>query len=189
MSQHLEQESRYSTAIRLLASLDYDLTDIYRQHEVKRVEHETGQPTDLDLKYQLQVPKSWISHFEEVPILGVGTIRIDAQFRLSPGQRKVLKDMAGLTPTRTITVTDLDLYPNTTAVRTLTIRSNVHIPEHQRKHVLVKWTITSFGDFMQRAYDAEVEIEAVKVAEAKEKSPSKKTIKTLTVEEIAKDYL
>ena len=189
MSQHIDNEQKYSTAVRLLALLGYDLADIHRQHTTKLAEHESGQPTDLDLKYKLNVPESWVSHFEEVPLLSCFTIRVGAQFKLTSGQRRVLKDMAGLTPTRTITILDLELFPGTRAVRTLTIGSNIHIPEHQRRHVLTKWTISSFGDFMERAYLADVETNDVKVVEEERKTSVKVPRKVKTLEEMYKDYV
>lgn len=189
MSQHIDNEQKYSTAVRLLALLGYDLADIHRQHTTKLAEHESGQPTDLDLKYKLNVPESWVSHFEEVPLLSCFTIRVGAQFKLTSGQRRVLKDMAGLTPTRTITILDLELFPGTRAVRTLTIGSNIHIPEHQRRHVLTKWTISAFGDFMERAYLADVETNDVKVIEKETKTSVKVARKVKTLEEMYKDYV
>ena len=189
MSQHIDNETKYSTAVRLLALLGYDLADIHRQHTAKLAEYESGQPTDLDLKYKLNVPESWVSHFEEVPLLSCFTIRVGAQFKLTSGQRRVLKDMAGLTPTRTITILDLELFPGTRAVRTLTIGSNIHIPEHQRRHVLTKWTISSFGDFMERAYLADVETNDVKVIEKETKTSVKVARKIKTLEEMYKDYV
>lgn len=192
MSTHIDNEQKYSTAVRLLALLGYDLADIHRQHTTKLAEHESGQPTDLDLKYQLQVPKSWASHFEEVPYMSPSTIRVGAQLKLTSGQRKTLqsnRESGGLTPTRTITILDIDCYPGTSAIRTLTLKSNIHVPEHKRRHVLTQWTITSFGDFMQRAYDADVEMNDVKVIEEETKTPVKVARKVKTLEEMYKDYV
>ena len=189
MSTHIDNEQKYSTAVRLLALLGYDLADIHRQHTTKLAEHESGQPTDLDLKYKLNVPESWVSHFEEVPLLSCFTIRVGAQFKLTSGQRRVLRDMAGLTPTRIITILDLELFPGTRAVRSLTIGSNIHTPEHLRRHVLTKWTITSFGDFMERAYLADVAVGDVTVTDEKTKTSTKEVRKVKTLEEMYKDYV
>lgn len=192
MNNFTSHEVQYNAAVALLRKLDYDLADVYKQHAEKLAGYEASLPTDLDVKYQLSTPKSWAGHYELVagdcPEFSTSTIRVGGQFTLSAGQRKVLKDLAGLTPTRTITITDLELFPNSQAVRRLAIRSNQHIPDN-RKHVLISWTITSFGDFMQRAHDAEVTIAATKVADEKANKPGKVTKPTKTIEQIAADYI
>jgi len=190
MNKYEEQETKYSAAVRLLVELDYDLSGLYAQHQKRLDDRERGTPTALDLKYALNVPTSWAAHFDGgVPYFGVSTLRVGGQLLLTSGQRKVLNDMAGLTPTRTITILDIDFYPGTTAVRTLTIGSNLHVPDHKRKHVLSKWTLTNFGEFMQLAHDAQVTINSVKVTEEKIPKGTKPTKITKTLEEMYKDYV
>lgn len=211
MSNFLADELVYKQAVGLLTGLKYDLSSLFAQHKSRVDAHEMAKPTELDLKYSLTTPESWLPHFErhrgeieekifiglskitgkpiiatkmvedneDCPLLSPSTIRVGAQFRLTHGQRKVLRDDEGLMPTYTVTITDIELFPGTRAIKRLVIRSNIH---DKQRSMLVQASITSFGDFMQRAHDFEATAKTVSDNEQRgEHSKPIKPTKTLTI--------
>lgn len=167
-------EELYQVATAQLRRLGYDLKDVYAQHKAKLEEYECAQPTELDRKFVVTTPQTWVTHFEDktadqpkgfVPTLGTSTIRAGGQFLLTKGQRAKLRGY-GLTPTRVVEVMSLDFFPETRCVRTLVLRSCLHVEEHKRRHVLAQVTINDFGAFMQAALDLEHEAEEVREEQA-----------------------
>lgn len=188
------REETYRVATTILLKLGYDLTAIYAQHVRKLEEYDAQQPTELDRKFEVTTPKTWVTHFESkeaqemkgfVPVLGTSTIRAGGQFLLTSGQRAKLRGY-GLTPTRVVECLSLDFYPNTRCVRSLVLKSCLHVEEHKRKHILAQVTINDFGAFMQAAIDLEREAEEVK--EEKAESEGKQTSKQITAA-IAAQYI
>lgn len=81
------------------------------------------------------------------PVLSTRNIVAGYSYQLSPGQRKWLRDRYDLTPTKTVTIIELAMWPGTDHPRRLIIRSDLHVEEHRRKHVLVQVAITQPGEF------------------------------------------
>lgn len=184
----------YTPALATLQRLGFDTSDITKQHAVMLREHDAAQPTALDLQWQLSTPESWHTHFEQTkkvgdvvlteggvaPIFSTSTCRVGAQFSLTKGQRNMMRGY-GMTPTRYVEVIDLELFPSTRAVRMITFKSCLHVPEHKRKHVLFQVTITDFAKFMQSAKDIDNEDEDVKAERDESKrAKAEKVDKTLT---------
>lgn len=190
----LQQEQSYSTATAQLRLLGYELSEVYAQHKAKLEQHELAQPTELDRKYAITAPQTWAMHFEDktaqqpkgfVPVLGTSTLRAGGQFLLTSGQRAKLRGY-GLTPTRVVECLSLDFYPATRCVRSLVLRSCLHVEEHKRKHVLAQVCINDFGAFMQASADLEQEAETVR--EEKASAEGKQTSKQLSAA-IAAQYI
>jgi len=150
------------SALLLLEKAGLDISTPRKQlFEKKRLE-ELSTPSDLELMYPLLTPKSWLNHFEngsDVPYLSNTTIRDGGQFRLSPDQKAILRELYGLTPTNTVTVSNLELYPpladGRVCIRSFTLHSAIHVDWKVRKHVLSKASIggkaLSVGEFLRRS--------------------------------------
>ena len=109
-----------------------------------------AEPSAEDLMcHCLTTPAAISEHFADGtnPILSPRNITAGYSYQLSPGQRKWLRDRYDLTPTKTVTIIELALWPKTDHPRRLIIRSDLHVEEHRRKHVLVQVAITQPGEF------------------------------------------
>ena len=154
-----DKELEYLNAVRCLTAQGYDLTDLFKQHETRLQAEFSKEITELDLMFAITTPESWDSHFQPENVfditvggyktLTLGNIRQGGQFKLSPAMRDVLRERYALTPTETITVRELNLYPGSKVVKRLTLESNAHIADPKmRKHVLQACAITDFTRFM-----------------------------------------
>ena len=112
-------------------------------------------PGEWDMHYKLKPPVSINEHLTKAPVLSPALAEGRA-YRLTPGQRAVMRDWYGLTPTRQIEVVRMERFtdPAGTALpylRTVTLASQVHVEEQNRKHVLSQIVITDWGKFMLAA--------------------------------------
>lgn len=167
-----------------LTALGYDLSAIHQQHASRQLREDSEPPSDLDLKWAATTPESWASHFGPVaPTLSTSTLRAGAQVTLTSAQRQVLMDAYGMLPTKVVTITNLEFFPASRAVKRITLSSMDHIPANQRR-VLNAVTITRFGVFMQRVADVEA---ARRTCD--ELAAERRPRKTRRMEEILEDYL
>ena len=154
-----DKELDYLHAVKTLTAQGYDLTDLFKQHETRLQAEFSKEITEMDLLFAITTPESWDAHFQPENVfditvggyktLTLGNIRQGGQFKLSPAMRDVLRERYGLTPTETITVRELNLYPGSKVVKRLTLESNAHIADPKmRKHVLQACAITDFTRFM-----------------------------------------
>jgi hypothetical protein len=90
------------------------------------------------------------------------TLRVGARLQLSPGQRSTLRERYELTPTKVVEVVNIELFEGTRMIRELVLRSDLHVSEHQRKHILVHCRISDFGAW----YGSSVELDREREAEA-----------------------
>jgi len=68
-------------------------------------------------------------------------------YKLTPAQRSVLAERYGMTPTTEVIVSEIDVWPAApTCVRSITIKSTEHVPEH-RRHILSACVITDWVNF------------------------------------------
>jgi hypothetical protein len=194
-------QDAYTRAIQTLVAQEYDISDIIRQNKEKETRN-APQPTDLDQLYPLTTPESWVPHFdigasdpmENVPILSTSTLRMGGRFLLTPGQRATIRARYNLTPTKVVEITQLECYEGTRIIKDLVIKSDLHVPEHQRKHVLVCCRISDFGKWYSeaKAIDEEIEIESSNLDEeygVKTKPATKPTKPSVLSQQILSQYI
>lgn len=141
----------------------------------EKTEATITQPSEFDLLYPLSTPASWLPHFEHgVPTLSPSTIRVGARLTLTPGQRATLRERYEMTPTRVVEVVNFELYPGTKAIKWLTLRSDLHVPESHRKHILVHCLISDFGNWYRSSIELDQEAEKAKESAPKGARRSKK---------------
>lgn len=88
-------------------------------------------------------------------------------YKLTKGQRAVLRDQFGMTPTTEVIVDEIAVWPAApTAVAHIVIRSTEHIPD-RRRHVLNAAVITDWAGFCSRAKSIDEEVDRVSDKEPK----------------------
>ena len=93
----------------------------------------------------------------------------DRHYSLSPGQRDVLRNRYGLTPAKTIILTDVALFPGTNIIWSINLRSAEHIDVMRRRHVLSAAVIAPVAKFFDdaQARDKEREHDQLAADEAR----------------------
>jgi len=158
-------------------------------------------PDEEDLRWRLEVGEGIAEHFEGGRPVLTRRLVVGRKYALTPGQRSVLRDWYGLTPTKLVEVTVLQTYAcDDTVIRTLVLRSDIHVEEQNRKHVLVEATISNFGRFMTASAERTAmlqEARVKKVAErearkprltAKARKPKRVAVKHLSTTELTSLY-
>ena len=144
------------TALRLLEAEGFITIDLWREWEKRKTAVELGKPSDEDCRYTLPtVPPAIANHLldgvkEELrpEVLWKGY-----SYSLTPGQRALLLDTYGLTPSMTITVAEVETWPGTQHPRAMTLVSDIHIDPRRRRHVLTQCVINEVGKFFMTAQE------------------------------------
>lgn len=132
-------------ALRLLTAQGYETSGLWAEHQAYLKSLDSPQEiTDDVRKYATRAEgdTSIEDHFADgqPEVLNISHITAGHQYTLSPGQRDVLRERYGLTPTTTIVVEDLGFYMGegqlTNYVSSITIRSVVHTDPRVRTRVL-----------------------------------------------------
>lgn len=76
---------------------------------------------------------------------------------LSPGQRAILRETYGLTPTMTVTLGWIERWPGTAHPHSLLLTSDVHVDPRNRKHTLTQCVIRNVGEFLRISAEADAE--------------------------------
>ena len=85
----------------------------------------------------------------------------------------------------------MECYPGTKAIKELVLRSDLHVPESNRKHILVHARITSFGKWYGSSIelDKEKEEEKEKLRRNEDNSPKGKKKEDTSAKALAESYL
>src|ERR1035437_7256746 len=160
MNHDLTSESRYRSAVDTLDEMRFDTTAIRHEHASREASRYRA-INESDIAFPLNTPESWLPHFEDgqPPVLTNSTLRVGARLQLSPGQRSTLRDRYELTPTKVVEVTNLELFEGTRFIRELVLGSDIHVSEHQRKHILVHCRISDFGAWYRSSVELDKERE------------------------------
>jgi len=154
-------------------------------------------PSADDLRWPLSPPEEIGAHLSlgaDRPTLDCKLVR-GRSYGLTPGQRDILRDWYGLTPTRTIEVVNVELfdpavYHHHNIVRSVTLRSNIHVEEHKRKHMLISCVIDNWGAFCTAAKkrDEERRDDATVVDPDKPAKSKPTTVRTLDLTQLTSLY-
>jgi hypothetical protein len=191
MNTDLSTESRFRAAVDTLDAQGFDTAEIRREKAAREV-RTIRTPNASDLAFPLNTPASWLPHFVngQPPVLTNSTLRVGARLQLSPGQRSTLRERYELTPTKVVEVVNIELFEGTKMIRELVLRSDLHVSEHQRKHILVHCRISDFGAW----YGSSVELDREREAEASPRTVGARQEKSpkafeLTAGQLAEMYL
>jgi hypothetical protein len=168
-------------ALRLLSSHGYATEQLWDEHHKWLRSEDNSVPTEADA--------TWATNRELAPTteqhFATGTNEVLTAFaaaegwsyRLSPGQRRFLRNRYGITPTMTVTVIGLTYFPKTRIISALTIRSDEHVPNN-RQHRVLNRVVMNATEFFERSAAFDKEIEEANAAAVTAKglaSPSKVT--------------
>jgi hypothetical protein len=127
-------------ALKTLRAHGYAVDPLWAEHNAWLASIDSQPCTDFDRTWarQLPEPSTTEEHFaggvEEV--LTSARCHVGRKYTLSPGQRDVLRERYGLTPTVTVVATNVELYSTEDVIYSLTLKSVEHVDERRRRHVL-----------------------------------------------------
>jgi hypothetical protein len=134
-------------------AVDQILRDVFQSKSNLDHDPEIGEE---DRRYTVLEQGSLTEHLES-QVLEPARMVMGRSYVLTPGQRAVLREWYGLTPTRTITLQEVALWPETRHPRRIIIRSDEHV-HSGRRHVLVSATIDRPGQFFTAALEKDQEL-------------------------------
>ena len=168
-------------ALRLLTSHGYCTADLWDEHHAWLRSEDSEVPTQQDITWSKnrELAPSTEQHFATGTneVLTAFAAAEGWSYRLSPGQRRFLRNRYGITPTMTVTVIGLTFFPGTRVISALTIRSDEHVANN-RQHRVLNRVVMNATEFFERsaAFDKEIEEESAVAAVAKGlASPAKVT--------------
>ncbi len=155
------------TALTALSSLDFACAKDGWRELTKRIEdYERGVPTDEDKQFVVPLVAPMItSHFDgkNPVVLEASNMWGGYHYTLSPGQRRWFREFTGLTPTFTVTISRVEVWPGTQHPRAFKVVSDLHVPENQRRHVLTEYMVYNVGRFFLKAKELDEEERIAKV--------------------------
>jgi hypothetical protein len=176
MSSNVQQQQATEASLRQLEAQGFDVKHLWRDLSERIAAHEGGKPTVDDIRYTLPFVAPVIAtHFEGAAPqeLHPSALWKGYSYSLSPAQRAILRETYGLTPTKTVTLEWVELWPATQHPRSMCIRSDMHVDPRNRKHVLCRAVIREVGTFFRTAAELD--------AQDKDKSTAALTESALTV--------
>lgn len=143
------------SALRVLDAHGFVTAPLWRDLAERSARHERGTPGEADKKYTCPATAPDIAtHFAERGVpqeLAASVMWVGYSYALTPGQRGVLRDTYGLTPTQTVTVEWVEMWPGTQHPRSVKLKSDIHVDPRNRKHVLTSCVIRDVAAFFTAA--------------------------------------
>lgn len=193
------------TALRVLVAHGYEAGAAgWREHEAWLATLERRTPTEFDFKWATRAPSptAIAEHLQEKHVYMIPVKKEDGRtfwiknelwenetlkasncfagrnFTLSPGQRQVLRERHGLTPSHVVEVTNVTTFPapNAHVMVSFTLKSAVHVDPRRRAHVLNEVVISNAAQFFAKAEESDKarEAEAAYRAEKRDAEVAKK---------------
>lgn len=165
--------SRIRSALRTLDNegVATDLTaPIWRWLSAAEIAAESAVPTEDDTRYLLpEHPPTITEHLTEGlnAVMTAGCLWQGYSYSLSPGQREWLRERFEMTPTKTVTVTELQVWLGTRHPRSMVLACDLHIPA-TRTRVLKQCTISNVGTFLRESAAIDAAREAREAGESTE---------------------
>lgn len=147
------------TLIKLLEGQGYNVNSLREQMAV-RAEELSATADEYDLMYICPSDRPLISEHVwkgEKQVLSPGNAYQGYSYTLSPGQRQWLKDMFNLTPTATVTLSEVALWEGNHP-RRIILASDEHV-DVRRRHVLSRVVISNPGKFFYDSHKLDQLIE------------------------------
>lgn len=159
---------RITSSIAYLEGEAFDCSALRTQLDSMIACHEAEQPTERDMLYRMPEAAPTITeHLQSGsnPVFTAGRLWSGYSYELTPGQRSILREAYGMTPTQTVTITDIETWKGTRFLRSFKLTSDIHTDPRNRRHVLTACIIRDAGAFLHSA----AELDAKAVSEAKER--------------------
>lgn len=174
-STRINMVEQVETWLKGLTSQGYDTTALWREHNNWLAEIETRAITDEDRTWATQLPEPAVisDHFVngQPEVLTAARTHFGRQYSLSPGQREVLRDRYGLTPTLVVTAENVELFPEDDVIYSLTLRSVEHVDPRRRTRVLNSVVLAPASAFFRDAAAIDKKREEEQEARDAEREP------------------
>jgi hypothetical protein len=186
--------------LKTLSAYGYDVSAVWAEHNAWLLSLDTRAVTDEDRLWatQLPEPSGMADHFvpvrdatgtivgSEPELLTAARAHVGRQYTLSPGQREVLRDRYGLTPTMVVVAENVELFPTEDVIWSLTLRSVEHVDPVRRRHVLNSVVLSPASAFFR---DSAAKDKAREDDKAEKAEASGKAKKPTKVRDIAAEYI
>ncbi len=182
---------RITSSIAYLEGEAFDCSALRTQLDAMLACHEAEQPTQRDMLYRMPEAAPTITeHLQSGsnPVFTAGRLWSGYSYELTPGQRSILREAYGMTPTQTVTITDIETWKGTRFLRSFKLTSDIHTDPRARRHVLTACIIRDAGAFLHAA----AELDAKAASEAREKPQKAKTSQDMvlpTLDALLKELL
>lgn len=187
------------TAIAVLKSQGYDTSQLELEASLRDFYEQFSTPDDTELTYAKfrtpavrdREPNTQHKWWEKVKrdVLGCDTLWENNIVDLTSGQRSILRDKFGMTPTSQVEIVGVEFYskPHEVYIKAVTIRSLA--PAESRKHILSLVRIPKFGHFLEAAFNLDSRVHTAQESETTTtKSQQKQQERLLREEELMKKY-
>lgn len=148
-------------ALHLLTTMGYDTGELWREHNMWLALYDERKPTARDVAWAKRnaAPAELTA---ELPTLSAAQCFGDRQFLLTPGQRDILRDKFGLTPTKVVVVQNVALFKDSVLVSGFTLKSAEHVDPRLRTKVLNSVYIHNAAEFFELGHLKDKEREAAR---------------------------
>jgi hypothetical protein len=181
---HLNAITQIESAMRVLIAQGYDISSVQQQHFewLKSLEHATPTENDRNFAQRQQCSSITELHFAkgEPEILTAEQCFPGRQYTLSPGQRDILRNRYHLTPTKTVKVSWVELFPGTNIIACFGLESCLHVDNARRKHVLKSCVVSPASEFFMQARSRDADRE--KTARAEGRVPRMNKVESAALE-------
>lgn len=147
-------QQKTEEALRHLESQGFEVKQLWRELTARGEARADEAPPPEDCVHTLPKEAPQIeSHFVDgvAEVLQVSKLWEGYSYSLTAGQRELLREMYGMTPSQTVTVTWIEKWPKTEWLRSLRIQSDVHVDPRLRRHLLTAVVIKTTGKFFAEA--------------------------------------
>lgn len=147
-------QQKTEEALRHLESQGFEVKQLWRELTARGEARADEAPPPEDCVHALPKEAPQIeSHFVDgvAEVLQVSKLWEGYSYSLTAGQRELLREMYGMTPSQTVTVTWIEKWPKSDWLRSLRIQSDVHVDPRLRRHLLTAVVIKTTGKFFAEA--------------------------------------
>lgn len=152
--------AQVESALRVLTAQGYDTQALWAEHNAWLEAMERRPVTEFDRQWATRLARMSLGeHYSrvkdrdgwdvgnEAAVLAASLCHAGRQFRLSPGQRAVLREWYGLTPTRLVELVGVETFADCDVISAFTIRNAQHIDARERRHALVEVRVHPAAEF------------------------------------------
>lgn len=163
----LEHE-RTTQALKILESYKYEVKPLWTEFRLREERHEKATPSEYDVMYTCaeKAPETG-AHFakgDDLPQnLASHVLWAGHHYTLTPGQREWFRENTALTPSQTVTIAWVEVWPGTKHLRSFKVVSDVHVDPRHRRHILNEYAIREAGKFFYQSAQNDAREKATKV--------------------------
>jgi hypothetical protein len=157
----------------------------------QRVEDDKRVPDEADRRWSVGPVPSIEDHLsmgDGRPTLGCGMV-VGRAYELTPGQRDVLRERFGMTPSRLVRVDEVAMFDGGQMIKRVILHSEEHVPSN-RRHLMVAVVIDHWGEFMDAAQAKDAQRAECHVEKERVVGATTKVVKkaTRSLEQLLSEY-